>query len=397
MSGDLFASEVKLLHEYGMTHTGLIYAIGSARAITNLKLSVLLKVLKDLREADLTDEQLMQLSAVLSRGKIGEAKALVSSFKVESPEKFAELRKSTQFDILKDCLEKNAAFTEVIEVKGKVLARNPNTGEVVSPSHAARVMRQSQEAIAKAESEKRPGSDDFLASRLQATVVVEYSNLLGPDDSEITCDVCKQPIPEDDLLPLDACGHLMHATCILNHILTQINFPLTCPYSNCLVEISTLDLVERLSPEDMSLYEQNSFNHYVQHHTGDMQSCPTPNCSFVFEWSGDGPEFNCPLCSKSYCLICRAGWHSGLTCEQFRLRSETSHIDLAYESLAHNKRFKQCVYCLNWVEKELGTNVLNCRCGNTFCFKCGEEQGVCNCKKRPKTPSYLSGYGACFM
>lgn len=318
-----FISEVELLQDYGLTHTGLIYSIGIARAITKLKLSVLLKVLKDLREREYTDTQLMELSAVLSRGKVGEAKALIASFKASVPERLDGLRKSTQLDMLKDYIEKNAAFTEVVEVDGKVYARNPNTGEVLSASHAERLLKQSQEAIAKVESENRPEADDSLANKLQAKLVVEYSNLLGPDNCELTCDICRQPIPEDDLLPLDACGHLMHAACILEHILGQIrgmSFPVTCPAENCQVDISPLDLAERLSADELRLYEQNSFNHFVQQHTGDLISCLTPDCSFIFSWSGDGPEFLCPMCTKTYCLSCKSPWHAGLSCEQYGQR-----------------------------------------------------------------------------
>jgi hypothetical protein len=316
-----FTDEVKALREVGLAHHGLIYALGIARALTNLKVSVILKVLKDLPSTDCSDAQLMQLSEVLSRGRIGEAKALIASFKRASSGELEGYRRSTQYDMLKDSIGKNAAFNEVFEVNGKAFARNPNTGEVLSAEEASLLLRKSQDAIAKVEAEERPGSDEFLAKRLQATVAVETSNLLGPDNCELVCDMCRLPIPEDDLLPLDSCGHLLHSACIFAHIMEQVQaltFPVTCPVPNCRVEISTLDLKERLSAEDLSLYEQNSFRYYVQQHTGDLQSCPAPDCDFVFSWSGEAPEFECPLCNKSYCLNCRAEWHPHLTCEQRR-------------------------------------------------------------------------------
>jgi len=399
MSGETFVSEVKLLQELGFKNVGLVYSIGIARATTNLKLSILLKVVKDLNEADYTEEQLMLLSSILSKGKVGEARALIASFKDKQQDQVEELRRNSQSELVKDLIEKNAAFTEEIEIDGKVFAKNPNTGEVLSPENAAKLLKQSQEALALVELEKRPRTDDFLASRLQATVVVEYSNLLGPDDCELVCDICKLPIPEDDLLPLDKCGHLLHSACILNNIMEQITtlkFPVSCPLSNCLDEISMLDLRERLSREQMDLFEKNTFELYIQQIGDGLTCCPNLQCRFVFDWSGEGPEFICPLCSMHYCLKCKVDWHKGLTCEQFRLRSEPSQVEVAYESLAKGARFKQCVYCLTSVEKPLGSNIMECRCGSRFCFKCGEAPGNCRCKKRSNPPKIFSGVSSFF-
>jgi hypothetical protein len=398
MSSESYEGEVNALKELGLTHTGLIYSLGIARAATNLKLAVLLRVLKDLPPGT-TDDQLTQLGAVLSRGKVGEAKALIASFKRGSSEGVS-LRVSTQHGMLQEFIAKHTAFTEVFEVNGRLFARNPHTGEVLSADQANLLLKQSQEAIAKVEAEKPGGTEDVLASRLQATMVVEYSNLLGPDNTELICDKCALPIPEDDLLPLDACGHLLHTACILQHIMTQVQamiFPVTCPLSNCRLEISALDLQERLSADDLALYEQNSFRHFVQEHTGDLQSCPSPDCSYVFSWIGDGSEFECPLCCRSYCLTCKTDWHTDLTCQQFKLRSDPAQVELAFESLERNKHCKQCSHCHFWVEKSDHSNILDCRCGRKFCFKCGEEAAeACRCRRRRDQGNFMSSVSSFF-
>lgn len=382
MSRNCFVEEVKALQELGVTHTGLIYALGIARATTTLKLSIMLKVLRELPGAECSDVQIMQVSEALSRGKMGEAKALIAEFKAALSGETGEMCRSTQYDMLREVIGRNADFNEQFEANGKVFARNPSTGEVLSSEQAEILRRKSQEALQQVEQEERPKSVD--PNRLSRCFSDGPSFLLGPDNSELTCDICGQPIPEEDLLPLDSCGHLLHAACILDHIKFQVQsmiFPATCPLSNCRIEISTLDLQERLSPDDLALYEQNSFRYYVEKHTGDMLSCPTPDCSYVFSWSGESSEFRCPLCNKSYCLTCRTEWHTHLTCEQLQLRSEVPEVDLAYEYLAHNKRFKQCSYCLFWVVKPGGSNKLLCRCGYRFCFKCGEALHSCSCRR----------------
>lgn len=363
-----FSSEVEMLREQGLTHVGVVYALGYARAITNLKLSVLLKVLKDLPKAANSDEQLIRVSSVLSTGNLAEAKALIAGFmkQLQSPDS------SLSFSSLGEPLGNEIP----IAGNSNPSKREPcsadlsggSQSEVHKPSH---ILREEHKGL----------SDDIIAQMLDAKQVSECNPLLGDNDQELLCFICRQPISEEDLLPLDACGHILHSHCIAQHIMSQVkalHFPVTCPLSDCETEISHIDLKELLNAEAYIAYEEASFKSYLSGGDNEIVSCQTPGCSFVFSWTGEGPEFQCPFCKNSYCITCKTPWHNYLTCEQHQrqLSQEAEN-----EIFSRNMRYKQCAVCLRWLEKQLGSNLMECACGNKFCFKCNDPWKNCICQK----------------
>jgi hypothetical protein len=369
-----FEDEVACLKELGLTHTGVVYALGCARTITGLQLRVLAKVLKDLPVAEYTDEQLMHVSSVISTGKVGEAKQLITGLLLQLPSEESGRYSHNSVDL--KAVKTSSRQHEVYQPQDYIPAVSLYEDAVNSPSAAV-----NYEEIK---------SEDALAGLLDATVVTEFSNLLGPDDSDITCYICTLPISEDDLLPLDSCGHLLHSACTLEYIKSQVrsmSFPVNCPLPDCHVEIGPLDLKERLDSESLMAYEQGSFTHYVQLGSSDLLSCPTQGCGYVFSWTGEGPEFECPMCTKDYCLTCKTFWHKKMTCAQY-------HSQLAAQQLAPSNHFKQCAVCSSMVGKAKGSTQLICTCGYSFCFNCGEASSACCCRKAKK--SFFGGLSSAF-
>jgi hypothetical protein len=362
---DSFEEEVASLEALGLTHVGVVYALGSARAKTGLHLRVLAKVFKDLPVAECTDELLIQVCSVIRTGKVGEAKKLIAGFLQQLPSE--ESGRYTQVSVDPEAVKTSSEELAVYRPQDYI--------PVVS------LYDDAAECPAPAVNYEEIKSEEVLAGLLEATVVTEFSNLLGPDNSDVTCYICSLPISEDDLLPLDSCGHLLHSACILEYIKSQVSsmsFPVNCPLPDCHVEISPLDLKERLDSESLLAYEQGSFNHYVQLGSSDLLSCPTQGCSYVFSWTGEGPEFECPMCAKSYCLSCKTFWHKNLTCVEY-------HRQLAAQQLAPAKDFKQCAVCSSLVGKAKGRNQIICTCGYSFCYKCGEASSACCCRKAKKS------------
>ena len=54
------------------------------------------------------------------------------------------------------------------------------------------------------------------------------------------------------------------------------------------------------------------------------------------------------------------------------LGKDKNKLDDLFYNFAKGSKFKQCPYCRNWVEKTDGCNHIACRCGNHFCYFCGE-------------------------
>ncbi|XAR51295.1 Ubiquitin--protein ligase [Bertholletia excelsa] len=89
--------------------------------------------------------------------------------------------------------------------------------------------------------------------------------------------------------------------------------------------------------------------------------CPFRDCSALLV--DDGGEVvtasECPNCRRMFCAQCRASWHSGMDCGQFRT---------GIRLLAKNKKWRRCPNCKFYVEKLEGCLHISCRCGCQFCY-----------------------------
>lgn len=201
------------------------------------------------------------------------------------------------------------------------------------------------------------------------------------DVPSIECAICTEAIEPADYLPLDSCGHMFHPVCVKEHLSTLIEerkFPLACPFPTCKVDISDLDLQERLTTEEYRKCEELRFASYLQTHPNELCACPGPDCAFVFERLGANPDFTCPLCKVRWCLDCRHPAHPFLTCpEANQLAGNDPEVMLA--DLAQRQGLKKCPQCTMWVEKMEGCNYVVCRCGCKFCYLCGTDFQQCRC------------------
>jgi len=281
-------------------------------------------------------------------------------------------------------LEQRAAFNQTIEIAGRTFARNPYTGEITTPKDAE-MLENNLKAVAEQldlEEEKKQISDLEKSEELARQLQAEFDSGGEPSaETGPTCQICLVAIGESDLLPLDACGHLFHPPCILQHLelcITESKFPIMCPYRGCGQEISILDIKERLSEEMAEKFEEFSFKHFVGLNKSDLFCCPTPDCKYVFQFACE-EEFTCPVCQKHYCLRCQVDFHEGMTCEQYR--KVNSHLveDDQFLLMAQGSRFKQCPNCKFWVEKTEGCDHMVCRCQFEFCYNCGGVYNSCEC------------------
>ena len=105
----------------------------------------------------------------------------------------------------------------------------------------------------------------------------------------------------------------------------------------------------------------------------DLDCCPTAGCPFKFAWDPGNRKLDCPMCRKSFCLVCRCEpWHAGMRCEQYRAEhGDEEAADEVFASFASRANLKQCPKCKFWVEKTDGCDAMHCRCNLVFCYKCG--------------------------
>lgn len=103
--------------------------------------------------------------------------------------------------------------------------------------------------------------------------------------------------------------------------------------------------------------------------------CPSvPHCGRAARAErGMHCEVSCQ-CGKEFCFACCEPHHSPATCEM--ITEWNKRIKEGKENDAWlNANTKTCPKCKNPVEKNGGCNHVTCRCGQSFCWLCGEATG----------------------
>ena len=222
------------------------------------------------------------------------------------------------------------------------------------------------------------------------------NSIIGPEDYEDyeedesekkgKCGICLEEYEyaNPDNYYLDCCC-IIHSPCFDAYIENAINsgkVPIKCPYCNKM-DINEIDVKESLTKNNkidlIDKFEQFTMNYYIMQHPEDVSCCPTPGCNYVFVYEEGDNYYECPICEKEYCLKCKSDWHKDKTCQEFQeyrrvglLGKDQKQLDNLFYDFAKGSKFKQCPYCKNWVEKNEGCNHIACRCGNHFCYFCGE-------------------------
>jgi hypothetical protein len=221
--------------------------------------------------------------------------------------------------------------------------------------------------------------DDFESEEIKIREEEEEKN--KPE-----CTICFDTINYSDIIPL-TCGHIYHPYCILPYIKSKVEdkvFPITCPDPKCGIEFSDAELKIFC---DRDLYDKMvefQFKLFVEQNNDMFNQCPTADCPFIFQWDGDkeNQRFDCKICNKQYCIMCRVEWHEGMTCSEYRELNGYPPEDRLFYKFIKGTPFKQCPKCKFWVEKSEGCDHMTCRCKFQFCYICGGTYQACACMKK---------------
>mmetsp|Transcript_15147 Transcript_15147/g.59302 ORF Transcript_15147/g.59302 Transcript_15147/m.59302 type:complete len:435 (+) Transcript_15147:54-1358(+) len=231
----------------------------------------------------------------------------------------------------------------------------------------AQLQEEERAAAAAAEAEKekraqmaRTASDSFVAGSLQP----------------IECPICIDEVDVDFSHHVDACGHVYCRDCICHYVtdaITTKRLPIRCPDPRCTAELGPYDVELLVNEELYKKYCDFSLATLVEGNA-EYSCCPTADCKYVFlHQAGDPCRLDCPACKKSYCLDCKADWHTGIDCKAFQAwAAENRQGDELFDAFATGQRYKQCPACGVWVEKKQGCNHITCRCKAKFCYHCGD-------------------------
>ncbi|CAD8104184.1 unnamed protein product [Paramecium sonneborni] len=230
--------------------------------------------------------------------------------------------------------------------------------------------------------------NDLLALQLYENQFQD-KQIIEEIQNQVECQICLEDIQFIELIAL-YCGHIFHKKCLNEYCQIQIqskSVPMRCPWANCKENVMYSDLREVLDMRILNEFQQLTFTAYINNHSDEYSWCPTPDCTYIF--IANNSQFYCPVCKKSYCLICKTEFHQGQTCQQYRASnyygSRNQSKDLAdqqFFNFLQGAKYKQCPQCKFWVEKNQGCDHMTCRCKFGFCYVCGGVYLQCACINR---------------
>ena len=192
------------------------------------------------------------------------------------------------------------------------------------------------------------------------------------------CEICLE-----DFSLLDETNYFLNCNCVLHNkcfddmvksAVENNTLPLKCP--NCGTNIHPNfieDSLRNVNPQLIPKYDKFSMNNFIQNNSNEYSSCPTPGCEYMFFFNPGEFNFLCPLCNKHYCLNCKDEWHVNMTCQQYK---DSRDVNKLFFNFVRGAKFKMCPKCKFWVEKNQGCNHMKCRCGNDFCYLCGNNMDM---------------------
>lgn len=209
-----------------------------------------------------------------------------------------------------------------------------------------------------------------------------------------TCEICIEPMsPAKNFKSNDSCcAHPFCTDCFAKYIQAKLEDTVAiikCPALDCeqlldpllcqtiiSVELFT-NWCDSLCDSSLLVYERCY--------------CPYQNCSalIINECGGTVRKTKCPNCKSFFCYICKVPWHAGYWCSESRQRRDAN--DVKFGELVEKFKWTRCPRCGQAVERIEGCRMVICRCGTSFCHKCGKKYHDGTCDQTQRFRSYRSG------
>ncbi|KAH7835503.1 hypothetical protein Vadar_026766 [Vaccinium darrowii] len=221
-----------------------------------------------------------------------------------------------------------------------------------------------------------PSPPAALAAKKGTTVEAEES-AKKLETCNFICEICIEPVisPKKKFTNNGLCAHPFCIDCINKYIRVKIEHDhvaeIKCPRLNCNKLLDPLTCRAHMPPE---LFEKWCDMMCERALLGlERRYCPNRECSEVVvnERGGNVKKSKCPNCNRMFCFRCGIKWHAGFRCEESGEMRDMN--DVAFGVLAETKNWTRCPLCKHFVELVDGCTNVKCRCGISFCYKCGRE------------------------
>ncbi|XP_007906862.1 ranBP-type and C3HC4-type zinc finger-containing protein 1 [Callorhinchus milii] len=235
-----------------------------------------------------------------------------------------------------------------------------------------------------------------------------YQQLLQTDDlnlistgEDFDCPVCFMTLASGEGVTLRECLHSFCKECLKGTILNSGDADVTCPFMDdqysCDKKILEREIKSLLTDEEYRGYLDKSLA-IAENRSENSYHCQTVDCRGWCIYEDDVNEFQCPLCKKKNCLLCKA-IHEEMNCQQYQddLKIRALNDDAARQTaemlitLLKEGEAMHCPKCKIVVQKKDGCDWISCSmCKTEICWVTkgprwgplgrGDTSGGCRCR-----------------
>ncbi|XP_057432740.1 E3 ubiquitin-protein ligase RSL1-like [Lotus japonicus] len=208
------------------------------------------------------------------------------------------------------------------------------------------------------------------------------------NDAPFVCEICTDTKTTRDSFTVTGCSHAYCSDCVSTYIGTKVEdngTNIRCPVPGCSGQLEAENCRSILLVEVLDRWLMASCEAMIA--ASEKFYCPFKDCSALLVNDGKEKvrESECPSCRRLFCAQCKVPWHAEVTCKKFQKlgKDERGNEDIMLMKLAKDKKWKRCPHCKYYVTKSEGCSFIRCRCGSSFCYRCGTLDS-CNshyCKK----------------
>ncbi|KAH0158405.1 hypothetical protein KCU67_g7524, partial [Aureobasidium melanogenum] len=208
-----------------------------------------------------------------------------------------------------------------------------------------------------------PQDMDALVNFLESLAIkeIEHSKV-AHGKSLVKCVACEEELQPKDLV-LTTCGHCYCGSCLTIAFQTAVSDESLYPPRCCANTPIPLEHATRFLDSELEwTFEDKG----VEFSTVDRTYCSDPTCSAFIppdDYLQDGAR--CPKCWHLTCVVCKAPGHEGDCPADLELAALLKY--------AEDMRWQRCYSCLSVVQRQDGCSHMECRCGASFCYVCGDQ------------------------
>ncbi|KAM2507338.1 hypothetical protein ACFX1W_029673 [Malus domestica] len=215
----------------------------------------------------------------------------------------------------------------------------------------------------------------------QVIEVGESSNSknVDGDQKDFVCEICVESKAASESFGIKSCSHSYCTDCMVKYVCSKLQENVTSiepEHCRSILPAKVFEswgtaLCEAVIPASQKFY------------------CLFKNCSLMLIIDHDENEVidhdenevvrqsECPNCKRCFCVQCLAPWHVGIKCAEFQKLNKDERE--AEDIMLQKKNWRRCPNCRFYVERMEGCNLMVCRCGSYFCYRCGKVYLECRC------------------